>query len=295
MYNNSININGSIGYTLLKNGNNNILILADMHDILPYCDKNMTSVFVSDWLKTKKNSIILLEEVPRYNVTLKELWPSSPHTQKLKDIYLAKDTTIIGIDPRPFMIPYSAELLLEGNNTNNDDFPTGDDTLKEHCDEFRNFYSLSHKFFIESLPDIYNMNYLLSSPLGKHYLDLKYSIKQFIKNNNMLKNKKMKHIVKDNHNIITKINYHISDVMEWYIIAKIFQNLEKGKTNFIVHAGLAHTTNIIRLLQNYYGFSIASENGITNMNKSHIKYNGCLKIPDKVNNLFGGFGYTNWL
>ena len=85
---NDININGSIGYTLLENGNNKVLILSDMHSELPYCEKN--GIFVSDWMKSKTKSKILLEEVPRTDSTLKELWPSSPHTQKLKDLYLSK-------------------------------------------------------------------------------------------------------------------------------------------------------------------------------------------------------------
>ena len=84
---NDININGSIGYTLLENGKNKVLILSDMHSELPYCEKN--GIFVSDWMKSKTKSKILLEEVPRTDSTLKELWPSSPHTQKLKELFLS--------------------------------------------------------------------------------------------------------------------------------------------------------------------------------------------------------------
>ena len=66
----AINISGSIGYTLLQNGNKKILILADMHSELPYC-KN--GIFVSNWMKSKYKSKILLEEVPRENNKLIEL------------------------------------------------------------------------------------------------------------------------------------------------------------------------------------------------------------------------------
>jgi hypothetical protein len=294
--NNSININGSIGYTLLKNGKNNILVLADMHDELPYCDKKITSMFINEWFETKKNSVILLEEVPRYGVTLKELWPSSPHTQKLKDMYLKKDSTVIGVDPRPYLVEYSAVILNEDpKNSPDDKYPTGDDTLKEHFNELNKFYSLTHEFFIKLLPNIYNIKYLPLSPLGQHFLDLKHFIRQLVKKNSKFNNKKMKDIIKENSRIIDEIDKCISNVMEWYIIANIFQGLENGKNNFIIHAGLAHTTNLIELLQSYYGFQIVSENGITHMDGYNVKYSGCLEIPNKINDLFGGYGYTNWL
>lgn len=334
MYNNNINninknlkLSGSIGYTLLeknmslKNKNKyedkyvnkyvsiNILILADMHDTMEYCKND--GLFISEWfskVNMKKKTKILLEEVPRLDVTLKELWPSSPHTQKLKNMYLMKDTPIEGIDPRPFMIPYSWGLLLDTNHSTlinsisskdskEQDFPTGNDTLKEHFIELIKFYSLEHKFFLSNLKNIYTVNFLSSPsgiPLGTHYLDLKKSIMQFIKTNNNFKNMKIKDIVKTNINIMNSIDDHISNIMEWYTIAKIFQGLNEGINSFIIHAGLAHTTKLINLLQKYYGFLITKENGITNMNIIKDINNGCLEIPKSVANIFGGSKYKSY-
>ena len=68
----NLNLSGSIGYTLLNNNNKKVLILADMHSELPYCQNG---IFVSDWMKSKNKSKILLEEVPRTGSQLKELWP----------------------------------------------------------------------------------------------------------------------------------------------------------------------------------------------------------------------------
>jgi hypothetical protein len=320
MYNNNnitkyLKLSGSIGYTLLEKNINkyedkykhiNILILADMHDTMEYCKND--GLFISEWfskVNMKKKTKILLEEVPRLGVTLKELWPSSPHTQKLKNMYLMKNTPIEGIDPRPFMIPYSWGLLLETNHntienslnskeSKEDVFPTGNDTLKEHFIELINFYSLKHKFFISNIKTVYNLNYLSSqsnNSLGLHYLDLKKSIIKFIKKNNNFKNMKIKDIVKTNVNIMTSIDEHISNIMEWYTIAKIFQGLNEGIDSFIIHAGLAHTTKIISLLQKYYGFLIVKESGITNISNFDIMNNGCLEIPERVANLFGGSKY----
>ena len=88
------NIYGTIGYTVLKNPNTNnkIIILADMHDKLPEC-VNQTNI--SNWFESKINSSkILLEEVPRDNVTLHELWSESPHTQNLKNLFLYHFITV---------------------------------------------------------------------------------------------------------------------------------------------------------------------------------------------------------
>jgi hypothetical protein len=79
-----ITLYGSIGYTILNNNQNDkkILIFADMHDKLKKCD-NYTKM--ADWMKGKFNkSKILLEEVNRKNIYLKELWLKGEHTQELK-------------------------------------------------------------------------------------------------------------------------------------------------------------------------------------------------------------------
>ena len=149
MYKN-ININGSIGYTLLTTGINNILILADMHSELPYCENN--GIFVSDWMKSKKNSKILLEEVPRLGSTLKELWPTSIHTQKLKNLYLSNSISINGIDVRPFLIPYSWELI---NETKVEDM-----SLKKYFSLIDDFFKIKHHYFIKDLENVYTKEYL---------------------------------------------------------------------------------------------------------------------------------------
>ena len=90
------------------------------------------------------------------------------------------------------------------------------------------------------------------------------------------------------------IDEHISHIMEWYTIAKIFQGLNEGINSFIIHAGLAHTTKLINLLQKYYGFLITKENGITNININNNISNGCLEIPENITNLFGGSKYKSY-
>jgi hypothetical protein len=284
----NIYLNGSIGYTLLIKNNIKILILADMHSNLPYCKKD--GIFISDWFKNKYNSRILLEEVPRVGPVLKELWPSSPHTQKLKEEYIKNSHIIQGVDIRPLLIPFSWELVY-------DDY-TPSVKLKEYLELINLFFTLKLDFIKNDLKHIYSEKFLKKKKLGKHFLILKKIIIRLIKKNKIYLDKDIKDVIKDNKKLLEQINNILSDIMEWYIIAKIYQGINENKnyqginenkTSFIIHAGLAHTTNIINLLKNYYNYKVINDFGRTNMHNLNIESTGCLHLPIDIENQFGGF------
>jgi len=275
----NIYLNGSIGYTLLIKNNIKILILADMHSNLPYCKKD--GIFISDWFKNKYNSKILLEEVPRVGPVLKELWPSSPHTQKLKEEYIKNSHIIQGVDIRPLLIPFSWELAY-------DDY-TPSVNLKEYLELINLFFTLKLDFIKNDLKHIYSEEFLKKKKLGKHFLILKRIIIRLIKKNKIYLDKDIKDVIKNNKKLLQQINNILSDIMEWYIIAKIYQGINENKTSFIIHAGLAHTTNIINLLKNYYNYKIINDFGRTNMHNLNIESTGCLHLPFDIENQFGGF------
>jgi len=275
----NIYLNGSIGYTLLIKNNIKILILADMHSNLPYCKKD--GIFISDWFKNKYNSKILLEEVPRVGPVLKELWPSSPHTQKLKEEYIKNSHIIQGVDIRPLLIPFSWELAY-------DDY-TPSVNLKEYLELINLFFTLKLDFIKNDLKHIYSEEFLKKKKLGKHFLILKRIIIRLIKKNKIYLDKDIKDVIKNNKKLLQQINNILSDIMEWYIIAKIYQGINENKTSFIIHAGLAHTTNIINLLKNYYNYKIINDFGRTNMHNLNIESTGCLHLPIDIENQFGGF------
>jgi ERCC4-related helicase len=281
-----ININGSIGYTYLINNNYNILVLADMHSKLQYCKDD--SIFISDWMNKKTKSKILLEEVPRLGAKLKELWPDAPHTQKLKELYL-NSQVIDGVDIRPFIIPFSWELLLESDINDNKKREFDKITLYDYMDLINYFFKLKHKHFIKTLGIIYTKEFLKTSKLATHFLNLKKESKQLMKDNKKLLNKNIEFIINRNDGLMDKINELTSFIMEWYIIAKIFQGIQNNENNFIIHAGLAHTSNIILLLQKVYDYKIHDLNGINNYDSDkYHSSNGCLKLPTRINDLFGG-------
>ena len=271
----TINISGSIGYTLLQKNNKKILILADMHSELPYC-KN--GIFVSNWMKSKYKSKILLEEVPRTGSSLQELWPSSPHTQKLKEFYLNNSMIINGVDVRPFLIPYSWELVNEVKVANMN--------LQKYFSFIDDFFKLKHAHFIKELNIVYKKEYLDSSFLGQHFFRIRKQVEDFILlYKSQLKNS-VKELVNKNNLMFEKINEIISNIMEWYIIAKIYN--QPNENNFIVHAGLLHTSNLNKLLLADYGFKLINFEGIYSIDDGHKPSNGCLALPESINSQFGG-------
>jgi len=292
----TIYLNGSIGYTLLVKKNIKILILADMHSKLPYCKKN--GIFISDWfkfinkyVKDTNNCLFLLEEVPRTGIKLKELWPSSPHTQKLKDLYINNSHIIQGLDIRPLILPFSWEFALQAPDTN----------LKEYLNIIDLFFTLNLKFINNDLKFINTTTFLKKNNLGLHYINLKKKARLFIKTNKNYLSKNIKELININNNLLEQINDITSEIMEWYSIAKIIQGVNENKSSIILHAGLAHTTNIIKLLEMNYGYNIENDVGLTDMSdiENNINENnisGCLHLPFNIEKqLIGGklFGFLS--
>jgi hypothetical protein len=250
-----------------------------MHSELPYCANN--GIFVSDWMNSKKHSKILLEEVPRLGSTLKELWPTSIHTQKLKNLYLSNSIYINGIDVRPFLISYSWELIYEAK--------VEDMSLQKYFSLIDDFFKIKHHYFIKDLENVYTKEFLNRSQLGNHFLRLKNEVLKYIRENKNILNQPISFIYKNNKILLEKINEFISNIMEWYIVAKIIKN---DNNNFIVHAGLLHTSNLNNLLINEYNYKLVSYEGINTIEEGYKKSNGCLTLSSKINNMFGGYTTT---
>jgi len=75
-------------------------------------------------------------------------------------------------------------------------------------------------------------------------------------------------------NEITKI---LSDIMEFYILIKLYDFLNDGNKKIIIYAGLYHIDNIKKLLIKYYKYKEIDNYGITNMNDIFSE-NRCIKL-----------------
>ena len=275
------NIYGTIGYVFLIKGSQKIIILADQHDTLPECQNKIN---VGQWFKKKINtSKILLEEVPREDNKLIELWQTSPHTQELKNLYLNNPTMIPGMDIRPFMIPFSWEVLEQITEPDNN----YDINMIEYFKEIDKFFSLQHTFVISNISN-YNVNILKDTLLGKHFLMLKNRYNDLLESLNQknLLNQQIRFLNKNHNNLLILINNLLDDIMEWYICAQIILYYDKS---IIIHAGLAHTEKIIKLLQEHYNYEIKKQNGVNKLNESKKgPRNGCIQISENIDELFGG-------
>jgi len=301
---NNINIYGSIGYVFLSTNNNDmpeyILLLADMHSQLTYC-KDFKKI--SEWFNSKFNkSNILLEEVPRINnMELKGLFEDADHTKELKELYLNNTNIINGVDIRPYLISFSWELLNDENKKVK---------LSEYLKLIDNFFIFKNEKIKEELGDIYSFEYIknksiilrsklkfsecdivkLLSENQENRLNIHFSIVRclFKKFKNKYKNYlnyTLYDILQNNKNILEEINYHLNNIMELYIILKIF-SLKKNKKNIIIHTGLFHSEKILDWLNNIYNYNIISTNGVNSINNINNIVSGCLTIPKLIDDIF---------
>ncbi len=269
------NIYGSVGYTLLRNKYNTILIFADVHSKLPYCENKID---ISDWFKDNMNfTNVLLEEVPRDGVELNELWTESEHTQKLKNLFLQNSNLIHAIDIRPYLIPFSWEMceLKTDNNII---------TLNNYLQKINGFLELEDDYFKKKLSLVYNEKYLIKNVhLGKHFLELHILFNSYKEKYAKYMEKNVCDIFKENKIILEEFNNILDSTMEWFAIAKMFQ-LKFNKKNVIMHTGLYHSNNIRNKLMELYEYKIIDNNGINTIKdiENNKNYSGCISLSPSV-------------
>lgn len=271
-------IYGAIGYTVLRKNSNKVIIMADMHDTLSECDSDIS---ISEWVKSKfSSSQILLEEVPRGNIELQELWSHAPHTRELKNLFLTNPRIINAVDIRPFLIPFSWEIVEETEDKNI--------LLVDYLYKLDQFFSVTEPYFLTKLPN-YRIANLKNTNLGEHFLKIKQNFRSYCITNQHLFDNSIIDLYYNNLKVLVSINDILSDVMEWYICALI--NLYKGKP-IILHTGLAHSEKVIEWLTQYYGYDILTTRGINKMKDlSYESLNGCMVLSNEIDSHFGGSGF----
>jgi hypothetical protein len=275
------NIYGTIGYTILQSDEYQIkiIIMADMHDKLPQCENKIN---VSEWFKNKLHtSKILLEEVPRDDVNLIELWSNSIHTQELKNLYLQNPKNIQAVDVRPFLVLFSWEIIDINNKSH-------DISLYDYLKSIDNFFTFNHVYFLNKIP-FYGENKIKNTKLGEHYLKIKKNYINFLNKYRHLMNKKVYTLTKTHRYVLEELNEIMSEIMEWNICGNIVTNKNQS---IILHAGLAHSEKTIEWLKNHYGFKLIIDQGINKIIQTfNNPLNGCVKLPFDLDVQFGGFSH----
>lgn len=285
----NIPIYGAIGYEILSNETNKIIIFADKHDYINSCENSVSiDKFFKKLIDTDSDSEILLEEVERVgnakNLVL--LWKDGKHTVSLKDLYIENQKEIQGIDIRPHITDYSLNIinLININNKRLEGMEVI--KLKDYFKTIDLFFSLNLDLIKPKLGNLYTEEYLKNNKLGYHFMKLKHDYYKILDNNKDLLDLDIIYIY-TNLNIIEKINNLQSSIIEWYMCAYIIKFYNKP---IIVHTGLAHSEKVSLLLTEYYGYSKIKKYGITTLEelllKEENKIDGCILFPKKYMNYF---------
>lgn len=272
------NIYGAVGYTILKHPTTGklIIIFADRHDNLNTCDNNIS---IAEWMRVNMGeSIVLLEEVPRTGVKLSELWPGSKHTQDLKNLFLKYPKYILGFDIRHLLMPFSWETI----QVDKDEYKN-----IKLCDYLKNIdmlFCLKNPYLIQQFTNYYidNLKHILT---GKHYLLIKEHYKEFLQKYLSYLKLPITTIKSNHEEIFEEINLILDKIMEWYGcgLCELYYNMP-----IILHTGLAHSENIVDILQSHYKYEFVVDYGINDMEMidpfklSH----GCVLIDNKYETLF---------
>lgn len=256
-------LSGATGYTILSRGTKDILLLADIHDGVNYCERG-TGIFIDDYLKKhSKNSQILLEESindPELNLT--DLWPDAEHTRKLK-LLKEKDDSIIPTDIRPYLIPFSWQLA-ESNKTYQDI------QIKKYMSLFDLFFKKKDVVYERFIFPYIGCNSRYIANDGDR-VKLRQMFDDF--NNKIFKelyelagNKTMQEMLKIQnekgkfYEYLHKIENLNSLIMEYYILLLTLSD----ERNSIIHTGLAHSTRLIDMFKDF-GFKIIEDVSMTDI------------------------------
>ena len=277
-----MNISGALGYSLLKSPSSQyVLVLSDVHDGVSYCEVNNSNnnIKIDSFLKSRseKNNKVLLEETTFEEVNLKDLWPNAEHTQLLKRLAFS-DNKINSFDIRPLLVPFSWEL-------SDIDKKLGNTLFRDYLKLLDDFFNKKSLLFTKYIgPELEKIKHQKKKNT-LHLLEIFDQYNLFKKNNKDKMEKPLSELLSDK-DVLEKVNEIISHIMEWYMVLLILNTNE----NIIIHAGLAHTSQILKILCDYYKFMELKSEGLNDLddlikNKKDIS-KSCIFIPENITNKF---------
>jgi hypothetical protein len=270
-------ISGSIGITILENNNKIIILLADDHSNTVYCDNNSLDyhIDIKDFLKKELDNEqqILLEEIPRDGFNLQELWPNSPHTQNLKNLFL-NNKEINGIDIRPYLLPFSWDNLEIDSTPELSEY-----SIIKYISKLNDFFKLEGDFYNNIFYPIMKKVIIYNNGLGKNLIHIKDKFIKLRKEIYQL-DKPIKYYFNNKRYILEEISNICDEIMEFNTLLNVFTTNKKS----IIHAGLFHSFNMLTWLINSYNFKVLYKNGINQFppNESRNDIKACVYVPINV-------------
>jgi len=298
-----MNISGLSGMSYLifndqenhKIKNKKVVLMHDVHSGVEYCSNLDNSIDVSDFFKNINiSNQILLEESVKGNAKLTDLWPDAKHTQELKKLALNNLENLEVVDIRPYLIPFSWELL----ETKKEKKLT-DKKFKDYLEPLNNFFNKKGSLYKNHVEDKKVLDKFFKDKVCEQLDDLKLLFTHYKENNSKLLKENLLYVFKNNLAILHKLNDILSCLMEWYTILLLFTT---DRETSIVHVGLAHSTRIKNILIKRYKFKLEDEQGIThlkNLNLDSKKINSCVFLPKDIHNVLRNnnfnkkFGFYN--
>lgn len=267
-----------------------ILLMHDIHDGVSYCsetDNKFEHLFVTDYFNNANDIQKILEETVDTKVKLTDLWPNAKHTQTLKKLANKNIKDIYSVDIRPFLIPFSWELI----QTNKTKF--GEIILSKYLVFLEKFFNkpTDSKVYSKYIKNINIKNEEYKKEAATHISDL-HNIFNILKKKHQNKlNIKLIDIYNNNIEILYELNNLLSAIMEWYIIILTLSNSK----NSIIHVGLAHSNRIEKILVKYYKFKIKYHNGITEIKDVDLSktISSCVLLPQDIKSRFTTKYYYN--
>lgn len=262
-------IYGAIGYSILKNSelfqNSRIILISDNHDEeIKDCGSTVPDIQIESYLEylLNNNYVTMIEEIPNLR-ELVSLFPESSHVENIRKFY-------INNKDNKNMIPIDVRFELIDNH---DEEYYDKQKLKNYILKISEFFIFEHKFFIGL--SLYSEK-IYDSILGVHYKYLLEKYELFKKEYDKFFGNEIKYIPHKKV-LIDKINEILSDIMELYILIKLYEILNNGKGKIIIYAGLYHIDKIKKLLIKYYKYKEFENYGSTNINDISNE-NLCIKF-----------------
>lgn len=272
-------IYGAIGYSILGNSsifpNIEIILISDQHDEPSTSCKSddgkiIPSILISDYLHKLilDGYILLLEEIP-YAGELIGLWGNSLHVASTRQLYL---NSLNYEKLKNKIIPFDIRLDLIKNLDKN---YSDNQILLNYIYNINEFCILKCKCL--SNLSIYSKN-IDKSIFSSYYYNILYKFYYFIRNYKPYLNYKIGDIPKKNH-VYDTIEILLSDIMEFYCVASIYDLIKKNNNKFVIYCGLYHIEKIENIICKYLKFKILRVYGTMSMDDINKIKDICIDIP----------------
>lgn len=204
------------------------------------------------------------------------MWPNADHTRQLK-ILKENHKNVIPTDIRPYLIPFSWQLLESSENSQSASAINKykELSINKYLFYFSEFFKQRGKVYERFILPYYEF---IEDEDKKILIKIFSAIKNlFIKNFKKYENLTLNEILKKDEDYMHSIDNINSLIMEYYILLLIFSD----KRDSIIHTGLAHSSRLKIILVEEFKFKIVEDVSMTQIENytGSDNTNACILNP----------------